>query len=377
MARVSIQSVSKIFSGEKGGSITAVKDLNLEIEDREFVVLAGPSGCGKSTILRMIAGLAEISQGDISIGEKQINQALPKDREIAMVFQNSTLYPHMSLFENLAFGLKLRKFSKLEIKRRVTDAATILEIESLLDRKPGALSGLERQRAALARAIVRQPKVLLLDDPLSSLDPESQVQMRSEIIKLHQRLQATTIYAARNPFDAMALGDRIIVLNQGVAQQTDPPHTLYDQPANLFVAKFFGRPPINLVSGTLKADGDKIRFREIDGGTIEVAFPTAEATAAESFIGKKVILGIRPEDVEVATFSRKEGRAAGIGFPAIIDLVEPMGADTNLHLQTGAHSIICRSQNAFDQREAGRRMQFQINLTKAHLFDPDSTNRLR
>ncbi|MEO6969590.1 MAG: sn-glycerol-3-phosphate ABC transporter ATP-binding protein UgpC [Chthoniobacterales bacterium] len=377
MAKVSVKNVFKIYPGDKGADVTAVNDVSLEIADREFVVLVGPSGCGKSTTLRMIAGLEEISKGDIYIGEKRVNDVAPKDRDIAMVFQNYALYPHMSVFDNLAFGLKLRKFPKPEIKKRVVDAASILGIENLLDRKPKALSGGQRQRVAVGRAIVRQPKVFLFDEPLSNLDAKMRVQMRTEITKLHQRLQATMIYVTHDQVEAMTMGDRIVVMDNGIVQQNDAPLTLYNEPVNLFVAGFLGSPPMNFIAGTLKQDGDKIRFCEIEGGTIEITFPTAERPAAKEFIGKEVILGIRPEDLEVATFSRKEGKAAGVGFPAIVDIVEPMGAETNLYLQTGAHTLTCRSQGAFDHREAGRRLQFEMNVAKAHLFDPVSTNRLR
>jgi multiple sugar transport system ATP-binding protein len=377
MAKVSVKNVSKIYPGDKGGDVTAVNDVSLEIADREFVVLVGPSGCGKSTTLRMIAGLEEISKGDIFIGDKRVNDVAPKDRDIAMVFQNYALYPHMSVYDNLAFGLKLRKFPKTEINKRVVDAASILGIESLLDRKPKALSGGQRQRVAVGRAIVRQPKVFLFDEPLSNLDAKMRVQMRTEITKLHQRLQATMIYVTHDQIEAMTMGDRIVVMDDGLVQQNDAPLVLYNQPENLFVAGFLGSPPMNFVSGTLKKDGDKIRFCEIAGGTIDVAFLAAERPAAQEFVGKEVILGIRPEDLEVATFSRKEGKAMGTGFPAVVEIVEPMGAETNLYLQTGAHTLTCRSHGAFDHREAGRRMQFEMNLAKAHLFDPVSKNRLR
>jgi len=377
MAKVSLKNVSKIYPRENGGETTAIKDLSLEIADGEFVVLAGSPGCGKSTVLRMIAGLEEISKGDIYIGEKRVNGVAPKDRDIAMVFQNYALYPHMSVYDNLSFGLKLRKFSQPEIKKRVVDAASILGIESLLDYKPIALSGAQRQRAAVGRALVRQPKVYLFDEPLFNLDPKLRVQMRAEIIKLHQRLQATMIYVTHDQIEAMTMGDRIAVMNDGRVQQIDVALVLYNEPVNLFVAGFLGSPPMNFISGKLKEDGDKLRFHEDEGGTIEVAFAAADRPAAREFVGQNIILGIRPENLDVSTLSRKESKAAATGFPAIIDIVEPVGAETDLYLQTGAHTLVCHSQSAFDRKDAGRRLQFEVNLAKAHLFDPVSTVRLR
>lgn len=378
MAKVSVRNVFKIYSGEKGQDVTAVQDLNLEVADREFLVLTGPSGCGNSTALRMIAGLEEISKGDIFIGDKRVNDVAPKDRDIAMVFENYALYPHMTVFDNLAFGLKLRKFPKPEIKKRVVDAAGILGIEGLLDQKPKALSGSQRQRVAVGRAIVRQPKVFLFDEPLSNLDAEMRVQMRTEITKLHQRLQTTMIYVTHDQTEAMTMGDRIVVMNDGVVQQNDEPLKLYNEPVNLFVAGFLGRPPMNFVTGTLRADGEKLRFSEIEGGTINIAFPAGSRPAGRDLVGQSVILGIRPEDLEVAKSDRKEGRRGGAdnAFPAIVDVVEPMGAETKLYLQTGAHTLLCRSRDPLDHREAGRRFQFEMNLEKAHLFGPVSKRRL-
>ena len=376
MASVSVKNVSKFYPGEKGGQVTALRDVSLEIADREFVVIVGPSGCGKSTILRMIAGLEEISEGDIYIGEKRVNDVAPKDRDIAMAFQDGALYPHLSVYDNLAFGLKLRKFGQTEIKQRVSDAAGILGIESLLDRKPKTLARAQRSRVAIARAIVRQAKVFLFDEPLSNLDDKARVQMRTEITKLHRRLQATMIYVTQHQLEAMTMADRIVIMNEGAVQQTGAPLVLYHEPANLFVAGFIGNPPINFISGRLKEDGDKMRFGENEGGSIDLAFPAAERLAAREFIGKEVILGIRPEDLEVSQFGRKEGKAAGKGFPAIVDAVELMGAETNLYLQTGAHALVCRSRQAFDHRDAGRRLRFEMNLAKGHLFDPVSTRRL-
>ncbi len=374
MAKVSVQNVYKIYPGDKGADVTAVNDVSLEIADREFVVLVGPSGCGKSTTLRMIAGLEEISRGDIFIGERRVNDVAPKDRDIAMVFQNYALYPHMSVFENMAFGLKLRKFPKAEIKKRVQDAAAILGIEDLLERKPKALSGGQRQRVAVGRAIVRQPKVFLFDEPLSNLDAKMRVQMRTEITKLHQRLQATMIYVTHDQVEAMTMGDRIVVMDKGLVQQNDAPLKLYHEPVNLFVAGFLGSPPMNFIHGTLKETKGALVFSEMEGGTIEVRLDANERPGAREFVGKSMLLGIRPEDIEVAQFAR--GQETAGSFPAIIDLVEPMGAETNLYLQTGAHTIVCRSQKALDHREAGHRMQFEMNLPKAHLFDPESTLRI-
>ncbi len=374
MAKVSVQHVYKIYPGDKGADITAVEDVNLEVADREFVVLVGPSGCGKSTTLRMIAGLEEISRGEIFIGDKRVNDVPPKDRDIAMVFQNYALYPHMSVFDNMAFGLKLRRYPKPEIKKRVMDAAGILGIENLLERRPKALSGGQRQRVAVGRAIVRQPKVFLFDEPLSNLDAKMRVQMRTEITKLHQRLQATMIYVTHDQIEAMTMGDRIVVMNQGKVQQNDTPLKLYREPDNLFVAGFLGSPPMNFVQGTLKAERGALVFKEIEDGTIQARFPENSRPGAAAFAGKNVVLGIRPESIEVAQFDK--GAPADASFPAIVDIVEPMGAETNLYLQTGAHTVVCRSQRAFDHREAGHRLPFELDLAQTHLFDPETNRRI-
>ncbi len=378
MAKVSLKNVSKIYPGEKGGEINAVKDLSLEIADREFVVLVGPSGCGKSTTLRMIAGLEEISKGDIYIGEKRVNGVAPKDRDIAMVFQNYALYPHMSVYDNLAFGLKLRKFSKPEIKKRVVDAASILGIESLLDRKPKALSGAQRQRVAVGRAIVRQPKVFLFDEPLSNLDAKMRVQMRTEIIKLHQRLQATMIYVTQRPDRSDDDG------------RPDRGHERRPRSANRRAARPLQRAGQSVRGGFSRQSADEFHLRHTERrwrqdpisrrrrrnnrGRLRRGGPTG---GARSLSGKISSLGFARKTWTLPRLSRKEGKAAGTGFPAIVDIVEPMGAETNLYLQTGAHTLVCRSQSAFDRREAGRRLQFEMNLAKAHLFDPVSTVRLR
>lgn len=372
MAKVTLSHLSKTYSGGKSAPVLAVDDLNLEVADREFVVLVGPSGCGKSTTLRMIAGLEKCSSGDILIGDMRVNDVPPRDRDIAMVFQNYALYPHMTVFDNMAFGLKLRRYPKPEIKKRVQDAAGILGIGELLDRKPNALSGGQRQRVAVGRAIVRQPKVFLFDEPLSNLDAKLRVQMRAEITKLHQRLQATMIYVTHDQTEAMTLGDRIVVMNQGRIQQDDTPLKLYREPDNIFVAGFLGSPPMNFISGTLKAERAGLVFQESGDGTIRARFAEGQSSAALAYAGRQVVLGLRPESISV--LSQPSGNEEG--FPAIIDLVEPMGAETNLYLQTGAHTVVCRSSMQFDHGEAGRRRRFGLELAQAHLFDPETTRRI-
>lgn len=375
MAKVSVQTVSKFYPADKGTGVPAVNNVSLEIADREFVVLVGPSGCGKSTLLRMIAGLEEISRGDIFIGERRVNDVPPKDRDIAMVFQNYALYPHMTVFENMAFALKLRKFSKTEIQKRVQDAAAILGIEDLLARKPRALSGGQRQRVAVGRAIVRQPKVFLFDEPLSNLDAKMRMQMRTEIKKLHQRLQATMIYVTHDQVEAMTMGDRIVVMNQGVVQQNDTPLALYHQPVNLFVAGFLGSPPMNMVRGTIKQERDALVFQEGEGGTIEARFDATTRPSLSNYSGKPVLLGIRPEDIKVAERPTGKEQPADV-FSAIVDIVEPMGAETNLYLETGGHTIVCHHDSAHDHATAGRRIYFRIDSQKAHLFDAASSLRI-
>jgi multiple sugar transport system ATP-binding protein len=301
-----------------------------------------------------------------------VNDVAPKDRDIAMVFQNYALYPHMSVYDNMAFGLKLRKYAKAEIKKRVSDAAGILGIENLLDRKPKALSGGQRQRVAVGRAIVRQPKVFLFDEPLSNLDAKMRVQMRAEITKLHGRLQATMIYVTHDQVEAMTMGDRIVVMNNGRVQQIDTPLKLYNEPENLFVAGFLGSPPMNFVQGEIRQTRGGLMFKESDDGTIQVRLDGQHATG--ELEGKRVVLGVRPEDIEIADSDKASDGIAS--FRAIVDIVEPMGAETNLYLQTGAHTLVCRSQRSLDHGEAGHRLQFELNVSKAHLFDPETTERI-
>ncbi|CAN5402360.1 sn-glycerol-3-phosphate ABC transporter ATP-binding protein UgpC [soil metagenome] len=371
MAKVTLKNVFKIYPGDKGADVTAVENFNLDIEDREFVVFVGPSGCGKSTTLRMIAGLEEISKGDISIGDRRINDVPPKDRDIAMVFQNYALYPHMSVYDNMAFGLKLRKYPKAEINKRVMEAAQILGIEQYLERKPKALSGGQRQRVAVGRAIVRQPKVFLFDEPLSNLDAKMRVQMRTEIVKLHQRLQATMIYVTHDQIEAMTMGTRIVVMKDGFIQQVDTPLAIYNQPNNLFVAGFLGSPPMNFLKGTLGGKEGALTFKEMTGGVIELKL--GNRPGANAFIGKEVTVGVRPEDCDLVAAGKAPSDNS---FQAVVDIVEPMGAETYFYLQTGAHTVISRSHANVDQREAGHRLQFEINAEKVHLFDPVSTQRI-
>ena len=371
MAKVTLKNVWKIYAGDKGKDVTAVYDFNLDIEDREFVVFVGPSGCGKSTTLRMVAGLEEISKGDVYIGDRRVNDVPPKDRDIAMVFQNYALYPHMSVYDNMAFGLKLRKYPKAEIHKRVMEAAAILGIEQMLERKPKALSGGQRQRVAVGRAIVRQPKVFLFDEPLSNLDAKMRVQMRTEITKLHQRLQATMIYVTHDQVEAMTMGTRIVVMKDGFIQQVDAPLKLYNEPKNLFVAGFLGSPPMNFIKGTLHGKDGAITFKEVEGGVVQLDL--GDRKSAVPYLGKEVILGVRPENCDLVPAGKPPSENS---FQAVVDIVEPMGAETYFYLQTGAHTIISRSHALVDQREAGHRLLFEIDAKQAHLFDPVSTERI-
>jgi multiple sugar transport system ATP-binding protein len=300
-----------------------------------------------------------------------VNEVAPKDRDIAMVFQNYALYPHMSVYDNMAFGLKLRRFSKQEIKKRVSDAAAILGLSELLDRKPKALSGGQRQRVAVGRAIVRQPKVFLFDEPLSNLDAKMRVQMRTELTHLHQRLDATMIYVTHDQVEAMTMGTRIVVMSQGEIQQVDAPLKLYSEPRNLFVAGFLGSPPMNFVHGTLRAAGGGLIFKEDNQGTIELNLGPRPSAAA--YADKKIVLGVRPEDCTVLAPGEKvDGQVSR----AIVDLIEPMGAETFFHLQTGAHLLVSRNAGLTEPATVGHRVQFRLDAQRAHLFDPVSTNRI-
>lgn len=360
MAKVTLLNVTKRYPG----GVVAVRDASFEVRDREFVVLVGPSGCGKSTLLRMVAGLEEISEGWILIDDAAVNDVPPKDRDIAMVFQNYALYPHMSVYENMAFGLRMRKFSRTEIDRRVKEAAGILGIGEFLSRKPKALSGGQRQRVAVGRAIVRHPKVFLFDEPLSNLDAKLRVQMRAELSSLHRRLNATMIYVTHDQTEAMTMGDRIVVLKDGLIQQIDDPLRLYDRPANTFVAGFIGSPAINLIPGT------------ITGPPWEFAAPGLQASLPESLThglpvadGIPVILGIRPEDIV-------GGDGQGTPLEVVPDVVEPMGHETYLHFDLGAARMTARQVGAGPFR-VGERIRVILRLARAHLFDPSTGSALR
>lgn len=372
MASISLKHVTTTNPDGRDGS--ALSDLDLEIQDREFVVLLGPPNSGISSVVRVIAGLDEVAKGDIFIGDRRVNDLEPKARDIALVPQSYVPYPRMSVADNLAFGLTLRKFPKAEIKKRVLAAAGLLGLQDSLGRKPESLSGEQRQRIAIARAIALQPKAFLFDRPLATLEPEERARMRHEIVKLHQRLQATMVYTTHDPIEAMALGARVIVMNEGVVQQEGTALSLYEEPANVFVAGLLD-PPMNLIRGTLKQDRDGIVFRESEEGTIELRLPPSRFPGAADFAGGLVLLGVRPEEIEVAENTKNAEQASG-RFPALIDLVEAIGRESNLYLQTGAHTLLCRSARQMDHREAGHRSQFELDAEKVRLFDPVSGRRI-
>jgi multiple sugar transport system ATP-binding protein len=358
MASVTYEHVWKKF-----GDFVALNDLNIEIEDKEFLVLVGPSGCGKTTALRCLAGLEETSSGKILIGDRVVNDVPPKDRDIAMVFQSYALYPHMSVYDNMAFGLKLRKMSKEDINRRVLEAAGVLGIEHLLKRKPRELSGGQRQRVAVGRAIVREPKVFLFDEPLSNLDAKLRVQTRAEISKLHQRLQTTFIYVTHDQTEAMTMASRIAVMNKGVLQQLDTPQTLYDFPANQFVAGFIGSPSMNFFSAKLRKDGEKL-FVEGDGFVVEI--PAPRVAPYLSYVGKDVIFGIRPEDIFNPQFLPPGIHTAPV--EARVDVTELMGNEIFLYLVSGNSNYVAR----VDPRTRftiGEQVQVAFNMDKFHIFD--------
>ncbi|MBQ9769578.1 MAG: sn-glycerol-3-phosphate ABC transporter ATP-binding protein UgpC [Clostridia bacterium] len=374
MASLSLRHVYKKYPG----GVVAVSDFNLEIKDKEFIILVGPSGCGKSTTLRMVAGLEEISDGEILIGDRVVNDVAPKDRDIAMVFQNYALYPHMTVFDNMAFGLKLRKTPKDEIKRRVEEAARILDISHLLERKPKALSGGQRQRVALGRAIVREPKVFLLDEPLSNLDAKLRAQMRTEISKLHLKLGTTFIYVTHDQTEAMTMGTRIVVMKDGLIQQVDTPQNLYLYPGNLFVAGFIGSPQMNFIDSKLLKEGDDffVEFGTEDtktraGVKYKIKLPASKNkdNVLEEYVGKEIIMGIRPEDVH-----NEEDLIAQ--FPdgiveANVEVTELMGAETYLYMNCEEQAVNARVSPTNTARP-GDRIKITLEPDKIHLFDKDT-----
>lgn len=366
MASVKLKNVYKRYPG----GVTAVNDFNLDIEDKEFIILVGPSGCGKTTTLRMIAGLEEITEGEIYIGDKLVNDVAPKDRDIAMVFQNYALYPHMTVFDNMAFGLKLRKTPKDEIKRRVHEAARILDIEHLLDRKPKALSGGQRQRVALGRAIVREPKVFLMDEPLSNLDAKLRVQMRTEITKLHQKLQITFIYVTHDQTEAMTMGTRIVVMKDGYIQQVDTPQALYERPTNTFVAGFIGSPQMNMWNATLEKRDDGVHL-VFGNNDIKLAEGKAKKLEGLDYFGKEVIMGIRPENIhdeEVFLESMPDCIAE-----ADVEVVEMLGAETYLYMiLDGVPSTVIARVNPRTKTRANDKIKICLDSNRIHLFDKDT-----
>jgi multiple sugar transport system ATP-binding protein len=375
MAQVVLEHLTKVFQGPGGENVRAVDDAGLVIEDKELLVMVGPSGCGKTTTLRLIAGLEDPTTGTISINGQVVNDLPPKDRDIAMVFQNHALYPHMSVYENMAFGLKLRHHPKAGIDKRVKDAAQILDLTVCLDRKPAALSGGQRQRVALGRAIVRHPRLFLLDEPLSNLDAPTRLQMRAEIARLQARLAATMIYVTHDQVEALTLGQRVAVMNQGVIQQIADPMTLYRQPANFFVAGFIGFPPMNFFHGTLLQRGPALVFHETAGHTAATAKPlilesdAACAPLLRPYIGQSIIFGIRPENVTCGLPLPET--PPGCIAEGVVEVVQPMGSETYLHLVGCAHSFVARVRAA-DHFNVNQQLSLVFDMPQAHFFDPAS-----
>ncbi len=361
MADVALRNVVKKYD-----EVVAVSSINLDIPNHEFVVLVGPSGCGKSTTLRMIAGLEEITGGEISIGGAVVNDLPPKDRDIAMVFQNYALYPHMTVAENMSFGLKLRKLPKPEIKLRVDNAARILDITELLDRRPKQLSGGQRQRVAMGRAIVRNPKVFLFDEPLSNLDAKLRVQMRTEIKRVHQKVKTTTVYVTHDQVEAMTLADRVVVMNAGKIEQIGTPNDLYHHPATRFVAGFIGSPAMNFVPATLEGNGAALRVRLSD--TLAFDVPESRVARYKPHAGKPVIFGLRPEHI---TETRGTENGVGQVFPARLDVVEPMGMETMVYFRVDGTEICGRVEPTM-AKAADEIMQLRANLDHMHLIDSAS-----
>lgn len=370
MAEVILKNIYKQYDN----GVYAVNDVNIHIKDKEFMVLVGPSGCGKSTTLRMVAGLEAISKGDLYIDNIRVNDVEPKDRDIAMVFQNYALYPHMTVFENMAFGLKLRNFEKSEIKKRVEEAAEILGLTTYLERKPKALSGGQRQRVAVGRAIVRKPKVFLFDEPLSNLDAKMRVQMRSEISKLHKRLGATMIYVTHDQVEAMTMGDRITVMKDGLVQQIDTPLNLYHHPVNKFVAGFIGSPAMNFVKGTLSNNGS-LTFKE-EKGNLTLTIPNTLPDSVKDHINQSVLLGIRPEDIHITDINNQNY----VKGEALVEIVEPMGNEIFVYFNTSqnanGYDLVSRTTSR-TVPEIGKKLEFGLDLSKIHFFQADSEQAIR
>lgn len=364
MASLSLKHLYKKYPG----GVTAVSDFCLEIKDKEFLILVGPSGCGKTTTLRMIAGLEEITEGELFIGDKLVNDVAPKDRDIAMVFQNYALYPHMSVYENMAFGLKLRKTPKEEIKRRVEEAARILDIAHLLDRKPKALSGGQKQRVALGRAIVRKPKVFLLDEPLSNLDAKLRASMRTELTKIHQKVQTTFIYVTHDQVEAMTMATRIVVMKDGLIQQVETPQNLYDNPVNRFVAEFIGTPQMNFINCVLNKKGEDLFLTFADNKLKLPAEKAADPVLTE-YIGKEVIAGIRPECIY--DDSSKIAQFADSTISVYVEVTELMGAEIYLYLVNNEQNLTARV-SARSQARAGDTIKVALDVNRIHLFDKET-----
>jgi len=359
MAEVALRSVVKRYD-----NVEAVRSIDLDIPNNEFVVLVGPSGCGKSTTLRMIAGLEEITSGEIYIGGEVVNDLPPKDRDIAMVFQNYALYPHMTAFENMSFGLRLRKFSKAEIRQRVENAARILDITELLDRRPKALSGGQRQRVAMGRAIVRNPKVFLFDEPLSNLDAKLRVQMRTEIKRVHQKVKTTTVYVTHDQVEAMTLADRVVVMNNGKIDQVGTPHELYHHPKTRFVAGFIGSPAMNFIPCRLEKNGSGLKVRVTD--QIVLPVPATQAPRCQSAVGRDLLLGLRPEHL---TEPRRNGATDGSEFSVTLDVVEPLGMETMVYFTVNGQEV-CARVDPGAARGPGEQMRLAANVEHMHLIDP-------
>jgi multiple sugar transport system ATP-binding protein len=368
MANLSLKNIYKVYPGD----VVAVKDFNLEIKDKEFIVFVGPSGCGKSTTLRMIAGLESISKGELYIGDKLVNDIEPKERDISMVFQNYALYPHMSVFDNMAFGLKIKKVPKSEIEEKVKEAARILDIENLLSRKPKALSGGQRQRVALGRAIVRNPKVFLMDEPLSNLDAKLRVQMRTEIAKLHNSLETTFIYVTHDQTEAMTMGSRIVVMKDGIIQQVDTPQNIYNYPSNIFVASFIGSPQMNFLNGEVLFEENKA-YAIFEEQKILLPEKTAKILKDNNVKGKKVVFGIRPEALNDDVSMIKENPEEVIDVN--VEVIELMGAESYIYTKDGSSSLTVRVEGT-TRLKVGEKAKLHMDAEKIHVFDKETELRI-